>query len=297
MSSPERPLSLSDDTASFHARFNSPDADITLRSLEGTLYRIPSFVLRSTSGFFDSMLSIAGTPNDHDADHPIPIPHSDNVVEIILSMLSGLEIPPLHTLSFDHVEEILNLAETWDAPGPLSIIRSGLTAPVFLDQPFQLYAVASHFGWEHEMKLASEHTLNLDLFGQEHQPALQRLPSRSLLALFNLHRARRDKLKGYLDDPNVFHAGNLPVRQCDKCFSEVDNSPWRELKARIFWEMDKNCRGDGIGSWEMEEWPETVACWSARCRRVGCGHLLYGKADTLNHLRSCMKKLPTTVEL
>ncbi|KAK7030463.1 hypothetical protein VNI00_014048 [Paramarasmius palmivorus] len=297
MSSPERPSSTTDCMTGFHAQFNSPDADIVLRSTEGTLYRIPSFVLRTTSGFFSSMLSLPGATSDHTDDHPIPIPHSDRVVEIVLLMLSGLEIPPLHTLSYDHIEEILNLTETWDTPGPQSIIRSGLTAPAFLNQPLRLYAISSHFGWEHELKLASKYTLDMDLYAQEHQPALQRLSSQYLLALFNLHRARRDKLKELLDDPSVFHAGNLQVRQCDKCFGDVDNSPWRELKAKIFWEMDKNCKGDGIGGWEMEEWPESIACWNARCRRPGCGHLLYGKADTLNHLRGCMKKLPTSVEV
>ncbi|KAF9265827.1 hypothetical protein L218DRAFT_832442, partial [Marasmius fiardii PR-910] len=204
-----------------------------------------------------------GGGHDNDESHPIPIPHPDCTVTPVLLMLCGLEIPCWD--SFDQVEELLVLVEEWDAPGPLSIIRSSITAPMFLADPLRLYAVASHFGWEAEIQLSSSHTLGFDLYAEEHQKTLERLPPRSLLALMKLHRSRRDVLKGYLDDPEVFHAGNLMVRMCDKCTQEVDNSPWRELKARIFLELDKNPKGDTIGNWQMEEWPETAACWSARC--------------------------------
>ncbi|KAK1226585.1 hypothetical protein PQX77_010425 [Marasmius sp. AFHP31] len=297
MSSPEPPLSIG---LKYHTKFSSLEADTVLRSNDDTLYRVPSFVLRSTSAFFNSLLSlptndVSKYQHDNDAAHPIPIPHPDRTVAPVLSMLCGLEIPSW--TSFDEVEEILGLAEDWEAPGPLSVIRSSVTAPMFLAEPLRLYAVASHFGWDEEIKLSSTCTLDLDLFAEENQPMLHRLPPKSLLALMKLHRSRRDTLKAYLDDPDTFHAGNLTTRMCDKCFQEVDNAPWRELKARIFLELDQHPKGDAVGGWQMEEWPETLACWNARCRKPGCGHLLYGKADTLNHLRACMKRLPSAVTL
>ncbi|KAL0563871.1 hypothetical protein V5O48_018189 [Marasmius crinis-equi] len=299
MSSPEPPTQV-EGQLKYHPKFDSLEADTVLRSNENTLYRVPSFVLRSTSAFFQSLLSLPTSEanthqHENDDAHPIPIPHPDHQITPVLSMLCGLEIPSW--TSFDQVEEILHLIEEWDAPGPLSIIRSSITAPIFLAEPLRLYAIASHFGWEDEIKLSSTCTLDLNLYGEENQEILHRLPPRSLLALMKLHRSRRDTLKAYLDDPEVFHAGNLMSRICDKCFQEVDNSPWRELKSRIFWEMDKNAKGDAVGGWQMEDWLETTACWNARCKKPGCGHLLYGKTDTLNHLRSCMKRLPQTVEL
>ncbi|KAG1734204.1 uncharacterized protein EDB91DRAFT_1146981 [Suillus paluster] len=66
----------------------SPDADVVFRSSEGTYYRMHSFVLQTTSGFFRPMLSLIEY-----RWHPIGLEEDDGVLEKLFSMISGMEVP------------------------------------------------------------------------------------------------------------------------------------------------------------------------------------------------------------
>ncbi|KAF5387574.1 hypothetical protein D9757_006580 [Collybiopsis confluens] len=239
----------------------------------------------------------------------------------------------------------LYLTEHWDAPGPQSILRLTITSPPFLAHPLRLYALSTHFGWIPEAKLASKHTLGMNLYefdieaGFEEDGsggrdsgsetvvgndsgtagtttpasntdieidtdpdsesfsalALRSIPSSALLALLRLHRTRRDLLKKHLDDPHIFSQGNSDTSRCTACNNPapIDNSAWRELKSRVFSEMDKCPRGDFIGSWEMEEWKETRRCWESKCAK--CGEVLYSKGATIGKILEGLRSLPETV--
>ncbi|KAJ3936516.1 MAG: hypothetical protein NXY57DRAFT_985197 [Lentinula lateritia] len=285
----------------YHPQFCSSEADIVLRSLEGTLYRVPSFVLRSASGFWNALLSISSqTPAS--SSSPLPTSQHNNILEPMLRLMSGLPIPswtpdPESADSdeecISEIENLLLLAESWDAPGPLSFLRFGITAPMFLEQPLRLYALATHFGWVPEAKVASKHSLGLNLYDDEHEEVLKRLSAKDLLILLRLHRARRDQMKVFLDDQDVFTLGNSESSRCVACNHEVDNSAWRELKARIFQEMDRCSKGDFVGSWEMEEWKETDRCWKVKCGK--CAALLYHKGQTIRKMKEGLSILPDTV--
>jgi hypothetical protein len=274
--------------------------DIALSSSEGTLYRIPSVILHIASGFFRSLLSLGSS---HDAENinsanttsagPIQIPTSqpDRILSIFLRMICALEVPALTSFDFDQVWEILLLCESWEAPGPISIIRAGIIAPKFLSQPLKLYRIANHFGWEDEAKLASTHSLKLNLFSEENQKDLSLLPGGALLKLIGLHRSRRDLFKTKLDDAQVFNMGSS-TSGCSGCGSEIDRAQWKELKHRLFHEMDRNASGDEILS-GLSEWPEADACWNASCPK--CTKLLYTKSCTLRDLKSSLDALPSTI--
>jgi len=277
---------------SYHPPFDSQDADIVLRSTGGTYYRIPSFTLRNTSGFFRTMLSLPQN-GDTQKDDPIPINEKDGVLERVLRMISGLETPKWE--SFDEVDDVLSLVENWDTPGPLAIIRSAITSPLFLADPLRLYVIATHFEWEEEAKLASKYTLSLSLHDDEYQAVLQRLSAKHLLALLTFHRKRRDLFKRFIDSEEPFNAGNANPYHCQGCGEETDNHTWRELKAKIYLEMDRRPLGDTLCGLDMEEWPESVACWSAKCKKEGCGKLNYNKATTLRDIKAGIERLPSTI--
>jgi hypothetical protein len=223
----------------------------------------------------------------------------------MLRLMSGLPISSWSQKQFDsdesnekyfvELENLLTLAESWDAPGPLSILRFGMTAPMFLEQPLRLYAIATHFDWVPEAKLASKHSLGLNLFDDEHEEVLKRLSAKHLLALLRLHRGRRDAMKVYLDNPEIFSQGNAQNSRCvhSGCNAEIDNSAWRELKTRIYREMDKCPKGDFVGSWAMEEWKESEKCWKSKCGK--CVSLLYDKGHTIRRMIDGLETLPETV--
>lgn len=276
-----------------HRLFNSPDAGVVLRSVEGTCYRVPSFTLRNTSGFFRKLLPFPQTHPRVESRHEnaIPINEKDTTLERVLYLVCGLESPRWE--SFDEVEDALSLIESWDAPGPLSMIRSAITAPVFLAEPLRLYVIATRFGWEEEAKLASTLTLTLTLYAEEHQPQLQRLASTDLIALLAFHRRRRDAFKAFIDNTEIFEGGN--GRDCVGCGEPLDNHTWRELKAKMFFEMDQRPLGDTLSGLDMEEWPEAIACWSSKCQKADCGRLNYDKLPTLRDIKNFIDSLPSSI--
>jgi hypothetical protein len=162
---------------------------------------------------------------------------------------------------------------------------------MFLSEPLRLYAIATKFGWDEEARIAATQTLSLDLYDEENRSTLERIPSRLLMTLFRLHRSRRDAFKRLLDgDGGLFEAGNSAKCLCPGCGELTDNHTWRELKARMFMEMDKRPLGNTLCGLEMEEWPEAIACWEAKCKH--CGRLNYDKLETLRDIKRCIDTLP-----
>ncbi|KAG6814625.1 hypothetical protein H0H87_008438 [Tephrocybe sp. NHM501043] len=159
-----------------HPSFNSKVANVVLRSSEGTLYSIPSFVLRNTTSYFRSILHIPPafgqqTSSQEQLTDSIVVDEKDVILGRILRLISGLETPTWGT--FEEVEEVMSLAEKWNAPGPISVMRSTVTAPKFLVEPLCLYGMAAQFRWEEETKLASTHTLKLSIYDEEYADLLQ----------------------------------------------------------------------------------------------------------------------------
>ncbi len=287
--SPER------DQRSYHPQFNSPEADIILVSSDDTAYRVPHFTLRNTCGFFRSHLAGYTPPygpgDSTDRLAPIEVVEKDKILSKVLCMLCGL-----HTGTWDSIDDVddaATLAQRWDAPGPLCIIRSGITAPMFLADPLRLYAIATRLGWDDEARMASTQTLSLDLYDEEYRPALERISSRHLMTLMRLHRSRRDGFKRLIDGDSYFGAGNAAGYLCPGCGEETTNHTWRELKVRMYIEMDRRPLGDTLCGLEMEEWPEAIACWNAKCRN--CGRLNYNKINTLRDIQDCIDKIPLHV--
>ncbi|KAJ7289405.1 hypothetical protein C8J57DRAFT_1628257 [Mycena rebaudengoi] len=275
--------------------FSEPDADTVLRSIEGTLYRVPAFVLRRTSGYFAATLPVTpdSSANNSNADAAIPIREPDAVLAHVLRLMCGLPAAP--PPSFDAVEDVLALIERWDAPGPLSAVRSAITRPVLLAEPLRLYAAAVRFGWAEEARLAARLTLTLALHAGEHRDVLSRLPAKHLMELLGLHRGRRDALQGML---RGLPAGSVPGGNkvvCVACGTPADNYAWRELLARIFFEMDVRPLGDTVLGFAVDEWREAVACWNVKCLGEGCGKPVYDREVILRDIKTCMEKLPDTV--
>ncbi|KAJ7198052.1 hypothetical protein B0H12DRAFT_1331358 [Mycena haematopus] len=265
----------------YNPSFADPNADVVLQSLEGTLYRLHSFILRTTSGFFRTMLSLP-QPMESKVPYEIPVGEKNVVMERVLRMMSGLEIP--RWSSFDEVEATLELIEKWDTPGPLSIIRTAIAAPLFADDPLRVYVLTTHFGWEEETRDVLVQTLKLQLLSGEHDDVLCRLSSRSLLNLLSYHNRCKARFKEALDGTDLFAAGNEEPRECG-CGKRRDNYPWRILKAKLLSEFELRPLGDSVLV-DMSGWPESAACWRAKCL---CGNLYYDQVSTVANIKESIK--------
>ncbi|KAJ7209591.1 hypothetical protein GGX14DRAFT_452110 [Mycena pura] len=177
----------------FHPSFSSSDGDIVLAAKGGNLFfRLHSFVLKTTSSWFRTMLSL---PQGQSALEVIYMDeeegtHPPYTLDLLLRMVSGLPLLPV--ADYDVVDKILFAAEKYDMPGPVSTMRLLVMTPPFLDQPFRLYTVACRYGWEAEARFASTQTLEHCLHDPEVRPLLQRLSTDALLNLYALHHSRKE---------------------------------------------------------------------------------------------------------
>ncbi|KAI0829608.1 hypothetical protein BC628DRAFT_1512276 [Trametes gibbosa] len=276
----------------FHPLFASTDGDIVLGSKDRVHFRVHSFTLKTTSGWFRAMYSLPQRTSTV-VDLPpetIYVDEDSTTLEGLLRMVCGLSIPRLD--SYDIIEPILHAAEKYDMPGPMSIVRALVMTPPLLSDSLRLYAIACRYGWQDEAMMASRYTLTLNLHSPEHRGTLQKLGTDALLNLFQLHHTRREALRRRLDDPPFVNDGG--DTSCSNCGSLVDYHTWRELKYVIIMEMDGRPLGDTVCTPGLLEWPAARACWSAKC--INCDRVLYDKTLTMRVIRECIEQLPTTID-
>jgi len=291
----------------YHPFFSSPDGDTVLGSKDGTLFRVHSFTLRTTSGWFRDMFSLpqgASTATGQDAQETtlaagrsssssdvIYVDEDAITLESLLRLVCGLPIPKLD--SYDVIEPILYAAEKYDMPGPPSIIRILLSTAPFRSDPLRLYSLCCRYGWSPEAQSASTLTLTLNLHAPIHRPTLLKLTTPALLNLVELHHTRRDSLRTRLNEPPFVN--DTGEASCSHCGMVVKYHTWRELKYAIVSEMDTRPMGDTVLDKGLDDWPAAKACWDAKCK--GCDKVLYDKKETLRAIRQCMEKLPKEIEL
>jgi hypothetical protein len=274
--------------ATFHKSFSSPDADVILGAKDLTLFRIHSWTLKTTSGWFRSLFSMPQQSPPSNYPETINLDEDSHILESLLLMICGLPINPL--TSYDEVDALLFAAEKYEMPGPVSLIRMLAMTPPLLDQPLRLYAAATRCGWEEETKRASAQSLALNIYAPEHQPILRKLHTSAALDLINLHRDRREGIRKRLNEQPFVTANTMA--SCPRCRWRIDHHAWRELKYRVVMEMDVRPLGDTVVDVGLTEWPEAIACWDAKCPNAECTCVLYDKVETLRLIRDCIDSLP-----
>jgi len=274
--------------AAFHSLFSSPDADVILGANDHTLFRIHSWTLKTTSGWFRSLFSMPRLNPECDNPETINLDEDSYTLESLFRMICGLPINPL--TSYDEVDTLLFTAEKYDMPGPISLIRILVMTPQLLGEPLRLYAVASRFGWEEETKFASTQSLALNIYAPEHQAALRKMNTSAVLDLMHLHRSRREGIRRRLDESPFVTGTSVP--HCPRCGRMISHHTWRELKYRVVLEMDVRPLGDTVLNVGLVEWSEARACWDAKCPNTECNCVLYDKTETLRLIRECIDGLP-----
>lgn len=277
------------DTRIFDSEFSDENADTVLCSADRIHYKVSSYTLRTTSGFFSAMFSLPQAGITSKADVTITMGETGKILGTLLRMVSGLPIAQWE--SFDHLESILQAAEKYDMAGPFSMVRSAITSPLLPPDPLRMYAIAARYEWEEEAKIASTLSLALPIHKSKYTPILNRIPSKYLIRLFGLRRQRVKQFRHLLDNSKAFDAGNSDGRLCKLCNHGVDNHPWRDLKAAMIYELERRPMGDTLLGTKMGDWKVAQTCWAARCSNLKCRDMLYGQAETLAAISACISSL------
>ena len=277
-----------------------PDADVTLLSKDNILFPMSSETLRRTSGWFRTMFSLPQNAqrDKSGASEPISMTESSSVLAGLLSLASGIALPPLNDIDF--VDALLFAADKYDMPLPVSLIR--VTLPPLLDtSPIRAYGLACRMSWETEAKAAATRTLGIDIMSPENMVHLSTLEPSHLMKLLSLHDRRRREAIDALEGNGVFGANVRGVR----CAGiKDDGTACDELRDPTAWWALKL-------AWNKEPWrflalgestfiqpssiPELEALLDDRCKR--CSRVYYSRASTLENLRNVAAALPQTIDV
>ncbi|KAJ3474653.1 hypothetical protein NLI96_g12337 [Meripilus lineatus] len=300
----EDPSSLQNNNNSiqYHPLFSTEEADIILCSQDGVYFRVYSLVLKLSSGWFRSTFSLPQRPSlpsslsssssssSSPPIEPINVSESSEVLNAILSMASGYEIPRIH--DFNYLESLVHAAEKYDMPGVLSILRFAILSPAFLkNHPIRVYAIACRWDWYEEAKIASKHTLAMDLLAVDRMDDIRKVDPRDLARLMLLHRRRRDQLKDRLDCKETFYANIMPGK-CSHCHTPNPHEKWHRMKYDWVTKFEQCPIEDSAK--DLLERLELADVLNATCGR--CQQRMYSAEPTIRNLRQILDELPTEVE-
>ena len=308
--SSEQPLSA---TNKAHPEFADDDADIILCSSDGVHFRVHSIILKLSSGWFRALFTL---PQGHASElsssssssitasdgkgKPVPAPQQDPIVvnenaellEMLLRMACGKELPVHRLQSLEFIQDLLQVAEKYDMPGPASIARLAVSLTLVKKHPIRVYGIACRWGWTDIAKTASSYTLHLDLLGAPCVEELRHVGSADLTRLMMLHRKRRDQLRRSLDSKDLFYA-NLVPGKCSGCNADILHNKWHSMKYAWVTELEE--KPFVVAEKDLLERPEVLEVLDSKCPR--CQKSLYNAETTLHNLRSILDELPTMVEV
>jgi len=275
---------------SYDPAFVEDDANIVLQSSDGIYYRVSSYTLRTTSGFFRGMMTLPAPSNDQNTDDVIVLGETSKVLGTLLRMIGGLAF--VRWESIDELEEILAAAEKYDMPGPIATIEVNLTTSIFLEQPLRLYAIAARYGLEEAAKVASKGTLSLSIHDEEHIPILERIPVSYVLRLFRLHQKRKDEFQKLVKQNKTL--GVATCSQCGRNFGHGALKGITYFAQCMVSKVDLQPAGNELLDGMWRTWPEASerACWAQHCSQQPITH--YQDTITMS-ITNYIKSLSCTI--
>jgi len=151
--------------------FDWPDGDIILRSTHNTKtrdFRVHRLFLSCASPVFKDLLTVPQCTSPPTTVCVFNMDDPPRAIELILRFIYPSSFPPVLD-DLTTVSEALIIANTYKIEVARSRLRSSLVR-LAETEPLRVYAVAYRLGFENEMKVASTHTLPINI------PALAQLP-------------------------------------------------------------------------------------------------------------------------
>ncbi|KAI0778111.1 hypothetical protein BD413DRAFT_448452, partial [Trametes elegans] len=279
-----------------HPDFCSTNTDVVLRAADGTHFRTSSELLCRTSTWFRTMFTLPQHP-DTDRTEPIPVNESSKVLSDLLNIVNGTVLPSLDNI--DHVESLLAVADKYEMPMAMSVIRLALSSRHLDASPIHLYGIACRMSWEKEAKEASSRTLTTNLFSAAAQTELAALEPSHRNKLLDLHRHRREQLFAGLGDEAAFYA-NVRAGPCNtsdpnnSCTAPLDHSNWWALKFALLKRWDEAPLDRELDE-AFYRLPEVWDMSAAKCLK--CERKIYGMPSTIENMGAVVRALPRSVEV
>ncbi|KZS97894.1 hypothetical protein SISNIDRAFT_423337 [Sistotremastrum niveocremeum HHB9708] len=233
------------------------------------------------------------SPGGKDVIPTVDITEASETIDSLLRFIYPIRRPVIFAPDIPLDESLTGLvvllktADKYQMDGVLFELRTLLMSPPLLkEHPVRVYAIACMYGFDPEAKIASRHTLNVDILRTPLFPELSQITARNYIRLIQLHQARATSALSVLYSMSP---------SCTGCSKERDGPLWWiEFKERARDELRQRPTSDAIFN----------ASFLARCvvdSKSICPHcpLSYLNAATqarLDHLKERIDQLPDTID-
>jgi len=272
--------------------FSSASADLVLRTSDGVDLRVFSAILAEASPFFADLLSLpqpqstSPGPSSPNAYTPAIVDISEmvEVMELLLRFVYPRPDPTIEKL--DDLRPVLAAAFKYDFTAAIASLRRALVSPEFLEkEPTRVYAIACMYELEDEARLASSHTLKLELLAGALPAELKYITAFEYHRLLQLHKERREKACELLVRPEEVRCANCTAVQFGKpCVPKW----WDDFELRAKAELGRHPVSDTVFSLQFLSQSAAAGC-------PRCGTSLLASHDALTKLKASIDALPSTV--
>ena len=190
--------------------FDSPNADLILRSSDGKEFRVHQFILGLASPFFRATLS---SPQSKVRIRKIDMPYSSDILQPFLQYLCPRSPPKISDIST--WAALYTIADKYGADVVKDLLRDMLVPRFLKKYPLRVYALASRWGFEEEARIASRRTLKtVDILTKFPQEDAGLMGATARQRLHRLHSDRREAARALINShprPSPSHSScNCP---------------------------------------------------------------------------------------
>jgi hypothetical protein len=268
-------------------QFDAPDADLILvsNSPDATEFRVHSCILSAASPFFKDMFSLP-QPSSPLPVSVIPVSELRSTLDSLLRFVYPIPDPPLPTL--DALNPVLGAAIKYDFTAVINTLRNLLISPAFLhSSPSRVYAIACRYDLPDEARIASRHTLAINVLDSPLSDDLKYITAHAYHRLISLHRRRAQSALALLKVPE-----EVKCMQCNGSSYGVFAPPkwWLEFERRAQEELRVRPTTDVIFE---------IGFLARVANAVGCPRCPGSILDSyvfLEGLKKQIDELPSTVD-
>jgi BTB/POZ domain len=247
-------------------------------------------MLALSSPVFSTMFSLPQSESARKQVLPVvDLSEGRATLDALLRVIYPIADPKFETL--DDLGPVIDAAMKYEITFALTRLRSFLVSPRFLkNQPLRVYAIATHWGFEEEMKTASGYTLGVDIINSPSADTLNNIATAHYRRLLIFHLERAAKAQQILEDVS-------PARgTCSACRGYIER--WHEAyKAKAKDELSVRPTSTVVCSFDfiapIADSIEVAECGMSSCRKSGRKLEMY--RSFLQVLKDRIDDLPTTI--
>jgi len=267
--------------------FDYADADLVLRTgcPDDTIeFRVHRCILSAASPFFGQMFTLPQDPSTSTQIPIVDVSESESALELLLRFVYPIPDPPIETL--DELTLVLTAATKYDMTPAIAALRKLLVQPAFVEaHPTRVYAIATRFELEDEARLASRHTLRMNVLDCPLHDDLRHISAYAYHRLLDLHRRRASAAQALLELPE-----DVKCMQCNGAPYAAFSAPkwWRDFQARAREELGARPTSEVVCS----------LAFLSRAAQAGCERCAGSILDAhwfLEKLRARIDDLPSTI--